>query len=913
MSDPPRFQPGDVLADRYRLEAPIGAGGMGEVWRAEHLLLRSCVAIKLLHGGGESPAAAKRFLREARATAQLRGPNVVQVLDVGEHEGVLFIAMELLAGRSLKEKLDREGKLSLAATSRILAHVGRALVKAHGLGIVHRDLKPANIQIVDEPDGEVAKVLDFGIAKLQEGASLESTAQTERGAMLGTPSYMSPEQLRGAPDIDHRTDLWALAIVAYECLLGERPYRGSSIGALVMAVCSDPPPVPSRHGEVPAGFDEWFARATSRAIADRFQSVEELWEAFERIEGAPRTSVNTGRSGSVGAAGIATTGESSPLQGSSERTPPQAPTPPPPLTAPSAEARPRRPVVLGAIALGLLAAGAAWWVTRSPGGEPEGPPPGASAVAAAAPSSSIAAQVGWKHRQLTFSGTARMPVASPDGQTLYFVSDDGADAVISRQHLSGGEPRELGRWRDVDGLDVSRDGKKLVACGLAVGGALEAKVFDPDGAVLRELPPAVYCAWGPGDVLATVERPFAREIRLLSPDGSVRTLPVEADFTFVRGFAWNRADDRLLFATVTGAGKEDLLAIPWQGGAFEHVRKDGGPAGALRPGPIDLSNGATLAAIDAILSGLRVEAVAPAAEGARLFYQRVDAHSNLWSIELAGSGPSARTQLTRGTRTHTSPRISPDGRRLAFIRSSNGSSSLFVMPTEGGPETRLTPPDLHVTAAAWGPDGRNVAFVATVDGIQTAFTMPSTGGAPRRVATDFALSGPGPSLEWAPSEHLLVQVAGNKNFARVNPETGTSTPFLAASEGWVFWPKTSSRGDVAFTHNVDGSERDGVWVLRKGARAPKLVAATRPGWPIVVGWSEDGLSTRVLFSSPGAPTRIDTFSREGKPSPFFTFDFSPEAVSEVDFTPDGQRVVANVAQRQSDIWLVDRSPADAPP
>jgi eukaryotic-like serine/threonine-protein kinase len=277
--------PGDVLAGRYRLSGLLGRGGMGSVWRAEHLSLGSPVAVKLIHArSAHAPEAQARFLREAQSAAALRGPHVVQVLDFGVEQGVPFIVMELLEGESLADRIARTGALSAQATARIVTHVARAIQKTHEAGIVHRDLKPDNVFLVENADDELAKVLDFGIAKTAEGLG-QAGVETHTGTMLGSPHYMSPEQARGTRAVDHRSDLWALGVIGFQCLTGRRPFDGNVLGDLVLRICAEPPPVPSALAHVPPGFDAWFARAVERDPGRRFQSAWEMAEELRRVAG----------------------------------------------------------------------------------------------------------------------------------------------------------------------------------------------------------------------------------------------------------------------------------------------------------------------------------------------------------------------------------------------------------------------------------------------------------------------------------------------------------------------------------------------------------------------------------------------------------------------------------------------------
>lgn len=275
---------GTILADRYRLVRQLGRGGMGSVWVAEHLSLRSQVAIKLIDPLiAESPEALARFMREAQASAALRSPHVVQVLDYGVHAGIPFIAMELLEGESLGSRLQRVRRLSPLDTSRIFDQVARAMSRAHEAGIVHRDLKPDNIFLVGNDDDEVAKVLDFGIAKAHTHAGGEGFQTTRTGAMLGTPYYMSPEQTEGSKTIDHRADIWSMGVIGFECITSIRPFDGETLGGIIMAICGRPIVVPSTVADVPPGFDEWFQRSTARDPRERFSSAKEQAAALRQV------------------------------------------------------------------------------------------------------------------------------------------------------------------------------------------------------------------------------------------------------------------------------------------------------------------------------------------------------------------------------------------------------------------------------------------------------------------------------------------------------------------------------------------------------------------------------------------------------------------------------------------------------
>jgi eukaryotic-like serine/threonine-protein kinase len=284
---------GTIIAERYRLLQVLGQGGMGSVWRAEHVKLRSPVAIKVLNETIAShPEMLERFLREAQSAAALRGSYVVQIFDYGVEGGNPYIAMELLVGESLAARLER-GALDAPELAWIFSHITRAVDKAHEQGITHRDLKPDNIFLAREADEEIAKVLDFGIAKVADSHNglSQSSGNTRTGSVLGTPHYMSPEQARGNKMVDWRSDLWALGVIAYECLTARVPFDSTGLGDLVLKICTTEPCPPSRLARVPAGFDAWFGRAVDKTPEHRFQSARAMNESLQKILAGPLAEV----------------------------------------------------------------------------------------------------------------------------------------------------------------------------------------------------------------------------------------------------------------------------------------------------------------------------------------------------------------------------------------------------------------------------------------------------------------------------------------------------------------------------------------------------------------------------------------------------------------------------------------------
>jgi serine/threonine-protein kinase len=282
-------KPGDVIAGRYRLERELGRGAMGTVWAAMHTTLGQRVAIKLIaEDKARSPEARQRFGVEAKAAARLRSRYVVQVYDDGEMpDGAPYIVMEYLEGQTLEQRLEAQRDIGLGEAVRITTHVGRALARAHAQGIVHRDLKSGNVFIARSEDDElgwVAKVLDFGVAKVLSESAGPSATRT--GTIVGTPLFMSPEQIRGAAHVDHRADLYSLGMVFYNMVTGSHAFDGPSYSDVLVAICTQSlPDIRIAAPWLPPTLAIWFDKACAREREQRFQSADEMIEALQQASG----------------------------------------------------------------------------------------------------------------------------------------------------------------------------------------------------------------------------------------------------------------------------------------------------------------------------------------------------------------------------------------------------------------------------------------------------------------------------------------------------------------------------------------------------------------------------------------------------------------------------------------------------
>jgi serine/threonine protein kinase len=274
-----RYRPGTLLADRFRLRAHLAHGGMGELWLADHLGLKSEVVVKFISAALSSrPGAAERFAREAAAAAQVNSPHVVKILDYGASpDGVPFIVMEKLEGRDLAATLTESGSLPPESVARVVRQLAKALMKAHAASIVHRDIKPANV-FVCATEGELfVKLLDFGVAKTAETVGPGATVS---GMCVGTAGYMSPEQILASKEVDFRSDLWSLGVLAFHCLTGRRPFNGDTPAAVLLSIKTLALPQPSRFAPLPNAVDAWFEQACAWEPAERFASALEMANAL---------------------------------------------------------------------------------------------------------------------------------------------------------------------------------------------------------------------------------------------------------------------------------------------------------------------------------------------------------------------------------------------------------------------------------------------------------------------------------------------------------------------------------------------------------------------------------------------------------------------------------------------------------
>lgn len=292
LRDLPWLTPGLVIHGRYEIEGFVGRGGMGAVVSATHRLLGHRVAIKLL--SRSDGVARERFLREARAVASMRSDHVVRVFDVGSFElggqEIDFLVMELLEGSTLAELLKARGRLEPGEAAEILRQACLGVSEAHANGVVHRDLKPSNVFVTDRGEHRRVRILDFGVSK-QVDAAIDDLTTT--CSIVGSPGYMSPEQVRSSKYVSPRSDIWSLGVVLYQLLTGRLPFHGESMMELCANILTEPPaPLDDEH--VPAGLRAIVERAMQKSPEARFADVDQLAAALSPFAGSAPTSALTG-------------------------------------------------------------------------------------------------------------------------------------------------------------------------------------------------------------------------------------------------------------------------------------------------------------------------------------------------------------------------------------------------------------------------------------------------------------------------------------------------------------------------------------------------------------------------------------------------------------------------------------------
>jgi eukaryotic-like serine/threonine-protein kinase len=717
----------------YVIETQLGAGGMGEVYRARDERLQRTVAIKLLlpTPAGEADRRG-RFLQEARTLSALNHPNIVTIHGIGTEGGRDYLVMEYLCGKPLDEVIPRDGlRLKLAITYGL--QICEAMCAAHNAGIVHRDLKPANVMVLE--NGQV-KVLDFGLAKslVPSATSTAVTAmpiETHAGSILGTAPYMSPEQAEGGK-VDERSDIFSFGCLFYEMLTGISPFkRKSAISSLSAVLRDQPKPLSEVSKNLPATAERIVRRCLQKDRDRRFQSWADLRVVMEELK------------------------EESEQHGSA--------------IAGQKTATPKgwsKAVIGWSVGAALLLAAIAVFYRH--GGSTAPAPPQADSLLTSLPGFLTHPNISPDGNQIAFAwdgGTggptqiylrvvgegeplrltngseyASVPVWSPDGTSIVFLSSTSDISAPERGEKSGpqtvtrvvvisalgGAGKEIASYlvppRD---LSWSVDGKSVLVTTdkevdtIAVASKERRKILDaPPNHMFRSATVSP-----DGHTLALIDSegqyvtPNGAHIYLQSlgedgpPKGSPRLLPVNQDA--VNSLAWTADSKALIFAGSMSLATSRLWRLPIDGGPETELTSFG--EGGLSPTIVG----------------------AAGRHGGRMVFLHVVADNDIWKLPMENGKPGTAIPLIASTKREWDPRYSPDGKKIAFSSDQGGLPNIWVANADGYELTQVT--TLKGTGAGgarWSPDGRQIAFISNVEGQWEIFMVDVQGGSPVRITNN---------------------------------------------------------------------------------------------------------------------------------------------------------------------------------
>lgn len=873
----------------YEVLALLGAGGMGEVYRARDTRLGREAAVKVLPAAlsadGERLA---RFESEARAASALNHPNIVTIYDVGEADGVAWIGMELVEGSTLREILT-EGPMPPRRAAALAAQLADGLGRAHEAGIVHRDFKPENVIVTRQGR---AKILDFGLARVMstraEAISHAPTAaeQTRPGTVMGTVGYMSPEQVRGLA-ADHRTDIFALGAVLYEMVAGRRAFAAESSADVMSEILrEDPPELPP--GAAP-GLQRIVKRSLEKVPEERFQSARDLAFALEALSGGtgPESAVTSELPGRKVAVWL--------------------------------------PVIAAAAAAFALA-----WVLRP-----------ALTAGAGAPSFSRAVRLaGGKGRQFG-------AVLSPDGKWVGYLSDERGPTDVFVRFLAGGEAVNLTAKTglnilarvDAGGPDVSPDGTLFLVDAAQPGpvpqpipGAYESWAIPVPlgGAPRRFLAGAHSVRFSPdgrrivyvraeasrGDSLVTAEADGSNQKVILKPRGGLHThwpaWSADGKFVyFIYGIVSSNAEPSEIFRVSAEGGEPEPVVQTSRRAVYPVPMPDG--RGLLYAANVDSPDlglwwrpfGRGEARRLTVGVGSYAESRL-SADGQLLVSTLIDSRQSLLSLSVQSSGGGAPRPLTDGETGDLDPAVVPLSGRLVFSSSRSGSRNLWTSSADASDPRPLTAGNAIDEHPAVSPEGKLVAFVSDRGGQRGIWVVAIEGGAPRRIVSAQVLD----TLCWSPDgrEILYSAPAGDvPGLFRLTVSDGRiarlPTPGAAHSGAW------SPRGDVIayLEPSLDGPTR--LRFMSPGGQAI-LRDPTDAGPPLGNGflaWSPDGQSLAAMSVPGSGPTSfwiIDAASpASSRRLPSLTAEMRGRGLA---WRPDGKSLIVGSNLWTSDVVLFTR-------
>ncbi len=755
-----------ALADRYRLARELGAGGMATVYLAHDLKHDRDVAIKVLHPDLGAALGGDRFLSEIRTTARLQHPHILPLLDSGEADGLLYYVMPLVTGETLRARLERERQLPIADAVRIARDVASALDYAHRQNVIHRDIKPENILLHDGS----ALVADFGIALAVQSAS--GARMTQTGLSLGTPQYMSPEQAMGERTIDARSDIYALGAVTYEMLVGDAPFTGSSVQAIVARVLTEKPQaMVTVRDTVPRAVERAVLMALAKLPADRFASAREFADALgQQTDATTATRTPASRTGN------------------GSRT------------------------ALAAVAVGAALLGAAAVAVMQRMRAPPRPPVAARFALATPPN-------------VVFDNVFAPLAITPDGRTVVFRANVDGRIMLVRRDLDGLDVRPISGTENGGFPAVSPDGRWLA---FNSNGRLRKVPIDggPSIALSGATVNNITTTWAAdGMLVATGADSTLRGLYTIASTGGVPRPLTRVDTAQETRHIWPRvlADGntivytsvpregveaaRLAVTTVaTGASQRlDVAGVYAVGVVFGHLLYVSAE-GVLMAVPFDLErravNGPPIALLEGIDVNLRVgHARVALAESGTLVYLPTAAESRL----VVADGRDGVRVLLDAPQRFSAPAWSPDGRRIAVsVRSSQGQTDLWLFDLAAQTLTRLTA-DGVVGRASWSPDGARLVYASGRNERLAVWSRPVDGSAGATLLFDRDPSAIHPSLS-ADGRFLVyksndprasviwwVDLTGDRRPRRLtDSRSGENDPTLSKDGQWIAFSTSAS-------------------------------------------------------------------------------------------------------------------------
>jgi Tol biopolymer transport system component len=865
-------QPGSRLGP-YEIVAQIGAGGMGEVYRARDTRLGRDVAIKVLPAEFASDSdRLHRFEQEARTVAALNHPNILALFDIGTHEGVPYLVTELLEGESLRQRL-AGFPLPPRKAMELAVQVATGLAAAHEKGVVHRDIKPENLFVTR--DGHV-KILDFGIAKLGAPRTREKLSKittlvevTERGAILGTAGYMSPEQVRGQP-ADPRSDLFALGVVLYEMVTGRQAFARDTASETMTAILKEEPPEPSTiEAAVPPALSRTIAHCLEKSLAERFQSARDLAFDLKAI---------------LADTGGARTG--------------------PALTAGAPRTSRLWFAAAGAAAV-VVAIAAVLWLHGTPARRQGG-------------------LVGGGRLTMLFStpDAVLFPALSGDGKMLAYVLQQGVRTDLYVTRVAGGARIRLTNDEAREGTpQFSPDGDRLLFTRFSPGGETPEICIIPTlgGDVTPVLAGASRAVWSPdGTRLACLllRPPEPEAAAIVGTDGQGLRVLLRADsvYPFFRGLAWSPDGSALAVARSTGGMASEIWTIGIADGKARRLWAD--PPGVFSSYPSFVADGSGLVYVSnrggavnlwftplgggapvQLTSGAGPDLQPSVARNGTMAFMNTHDRYGVWVYDL----PSAtRRELVSHSSPLWAPVFAPDGEDIAYSRAeADGSWHVWIVPAVGGESRRLTNSPLPEIYPRFSPDGKWVLYCTWSPQPDRIWRVARRGGpaeplTPERKENDqYAdLSPDGRWLAFARTEdgetRVVVQQLGYPEVHRVTK--GASTlPHWSPDGRWI-----------AFS--PDRSDYSGVFVIRPDGRDQRQVTATG-GWPV---WWPDGtrLAYQVLGFDNQQRVRVVSLKSQPENAPPNLPVTAPNAP--FDISRDGRSIViGDSVVLASEIWLLE--------